>query len=458
MDTQQTEKGQIWEKTLNELEMLISKANFVTWLKNTNIEKTENGIVFIGVPNSFSKEWVKNKYNKFIISALRKIDPSIKDTEYIVSNKIKPICEKISTIKLMPQKTEESQQMEFKEFHETKESLNPRYTFNDFIVGSFNELAHAAAVAVIKNPGTTYNPLFIYGGVGLGKTHLLQAIGNKIKEDNEKSQIKYTTLEKFANMLISSIQNNTIHEFKEGYKKYDLLIIDDIQFLSGKTKTQEELFHIFNSLYEKNKQIIFSSDRSPKSILDLEERLRSRFEGGMMADISEPEYEARIAILKSKLQTKDIDLSEETINYIASTIKNNVRELEGALNLLLAQSKLLGKNLSTQELKEIFNKNIIYSKKKITFNKIIKTIGDFYEIEERFIFEKSRRKEYVLPRQIIMYLLREDFNASYPYIGKKLGGRDHTTAIHAYEKISKDIKNNYQIKDEIQKIRDCLYK
>ncbi len=460
MDIQKRNKEELhlWEGVLTEMETIISRANFITWFQKTNLEKIENGTIFLNVPNSFTKEWIKNKYNKFIINALRKNNPKIRSIEYIVcSNPQKNTFKNTFTKKPVKQKQINEEQVGFKNFSKPETSLNPKYIFNDFVVGSFNDLAHAAAIAVTKNPGLVYNPLFIYGGVGLGKTHLLQAIGNKIKEKNQNFQIQYTTLEKFANELIHSMQNNTIYEIKEKYKKNDLLIIDDIQFLSGKTKTQEELFHIFNALYEKNKQIIFSSDRSPKSIPNLEARLRSRFEGGMMTDVSEPEYEARVAILKSKIQSKNLDLPEEMINYIASVIKNNIRELEGALNILSAQTKLLGKNLSLNELKEIFNKNIIYSKKKVSFKDVIKTIAQFYDITEDSIFEKSRKKEYVLPRQIAMYLLREDFSGSYPYIGQKLGGRDHTTVMHAYLKISKDLKTNQQTKEDINQIRDCLY-
>jgi chromosomal replication initiator protein len=229
--------------------------------------------------------------------------------------------------------------------------------------------------------------------------------------------------------------------------------MDDVQFLAGKTKLREEFFHIFNTLYEDNKQIVCSSDRPPKSIPDLEERLRSRFEGGMMTDITEPEYEARVAILKTKAQLKNIDLSQDVLEYIAANIKSNIRELEGSLNILSAQKKLLKKELTLSEVKESLNKNI-YSRNKITFNKIVKAVVDYYEVSEQSIFQKSRRRETVLPRQIAMYLLREDFNASYPYIGQKFGGRDHSTVIHAYEKISKDLKENQRIKDDLQKIRE----
>ncbi|MFC1625282.1 chromosomal replication initiator protein DnaA [Patescibacteria group bacterium] len=459
MIPQDIDKEKLWQEALVEIESVVSKANFITWFQNTNINETKNNVVFLNVPNSFSKEWLKNKYNKFIIKALRKINPSIRAIEYIIYTQPLATPEKnlFKYKKISPQESTVSQ-LDFGEFQETKDSLNQRYTFDNFIVGSFNELAHAACVAVTKNPGIVYNPLFVYGGVGLGKTHLLQAVGNKIKETRPKFNIKYTTSEKFANELVSSIQNNTIHEFKEKYKKYDLLIMDDVQFFAGKTKTREEFFHIFNTLYQNNKQLIFSSDQPPKSIPDLEERLISRFEGGMMTDVQEPEYESKIAILKSKIQTKNIYLSDEILDYIASMVKSNIRELEGFLNILSAQIKLLGKDLSVSEVKEIFNKNNAYAKRKITFGKIIKIVSEFYETTEECLFEKSRKKEYVLPRQVAMYLLREDFNASYPYIGQKFGGRDHTTVIHAFDKISKDIKKNPQLKNDIQKIKDCLYK
>lgn len=453
---QQTNTEKLWKDVLGEIELLVSKANFITWFQKTSIKESRNGVVFISVPNSFTKEWLKNKYEKFIIKILRSIEPSIRAVDYVISNQPAPERQQGKKHRAI-EVGEGTTQMEMKDFCPAKDCLNPRYVFNNFVVGSFNELAHAAASAVAKSPGSIYNPLFIYGGVGLGKTHLLQATGNKIKDDFPNIKTKYTTTEKFANELVLSIQNNSTYRFKEDYKQYDLLIIDDVQFVAGKNKSQEELFHIFNTLYENGKQIIFSSDRAPKSIPDLEERLRSRFEGGMMADISEPEFEARIAILKTKAKEKSLDLSDEAMDHIASVLKTNIREIEGALNMLSAQTKLLGKNLSLQETKDLFNKNILYSKKKITFGKIIKTVADFYEVEEQYLFEKSRKKEYVLPRQIAMFLLREDFNGSYPYIGQKFGGRDHTTVIHAYEKVSSELKKDQRLKNDVQKIRDYLY-
>ncbi len=443
----------LWKEALVEIELSISRANFATWFKNTHIIKNEDGIVYINTPNTFIKEWLSDKYHKSIIKALRNINPTIKNIEYLVSvasKNIGVIKEEVYKIEEIPAQEE---QLGFNEFYIDKESnLNPKYRFDNFIVGSFNEVAYAASLAVSDNINTLYNPLFIYGGVGLGKTHLLQSIGNKIKETNLKVKVQYLTSEKFANEFINSIQNKDVYIFKEKYRKYNLLIIDDIQFFSGKLKIQEEFFHIFNSLYETNSQIVFSADKSPKQIEGLEERLRSRFEGGMMVDISKPEYESRLAILKSKAEEKKFFPSMEILEYVASVIQDNIREMEGALNSIIGQSKIKGKILSLNEIKELLNKNT-KPVKTINVNELIKIISNFYNIEERYLFEKTRKKEIVKPRQIAMYLLREDLNASYPYIGQKFGGRDHTTVIYAYEKISNDIKKDIKLKQEIDQIR-----
>lgn len=445
---------EIWRKILNKLELEISKANFATWFQNTSVLDINDDKMFIGVPNGFVKEWLEYKYQKPIVKAVRSVLPGARGIEFVIS--ASPQTKTSQQIKYSEQKTTE-EQPEFQELYVDKETnLNPRYTFENFVVGSFNELAHAASQAVVKDPGKLYNPLFIYGGVGLGKTHLLQAIGNIIKESRPKIKVQYISAEKFSNEYVSSVQNNETQAFKEKYRNYDLFIIDDIQFISGKTKTQEEIFHIFNTLYEKNKQIVFSSDRPPKSIQDLEERLRSRFEGGMIVDISEPELESRLAILKAKLKIKQASLPEKTLEYIAENVQSNIRELEGALNSIIARIKLQGKEPTLEELKDILNKNR-RPKKMITSQQIIKTVADFYNVSEKTLYEKTRKKEVVKPRQIAMFLLREDFNGSYPYIGQKFGGRDHTTAIHAYEKISKDSKKDERLKDEIKNIRDILY-
>jgi chromosomal replication initiator protein len=335
-------------------------------------------------------------------------------------------------------------------------NLNPKYTFESFIVGPFNEVAYAASQAVVKNPGMNYNPLYIYGGTGLGKTHLIQAIGNHIKRQNESKKIFYLTSETFSTDYINSVINNKVNQFKEKYRKYDVIIMDDVQFFSNKDKTQEELFHLFNNFYENNKQIIFSSDKPPKYIQNLEERLRSRFEGGMIVDIARPDYESRLAILRSKVKNNNLQISDEVLEYLASVVQDSIRELEGALNSVICQSQAKNKNLTVSEVK-ILIKNSIKPQKTVSVKEVINVISNFYNVEEKILFEKSRRKEVVKPRQIIMYILREDFNTSYPYIGQKMGGRDHTTVIHACEKIKVEIKKDNLLNQEIDQIRALLY-
>ncbi|KKT77255.1 MAG: Chromosomal replication initiator protein DnaA [Candidatus Giovannonibacteria bacterium GW2011_GWC2_44_8] len=442
---------ELWQTALNELELAVSKANFMTWFQNTSVADHQDGSVVLNVPNAFAKEWLEHKYHKFILKALRNLAPDVRNVEYAISSELTPLLQKRKRERsILPQEG----QLEFKELLVDRETnLNSRYTFDSFIVGPFNELAHAASIAVSKNLGQAYNPLFLYGGVGLGKTHLLQAVGNEIKKSSPRFKVLYTTSERFTSDLVNFMQSNEAPVFKEKYRSYDLLIIDDIQFIAGKIKTQEELFHIFNYLYEAGKQIIFSSDKPPHAINDLEERLKSRFEGGMVADIGQPEYESRLAILKSKSQGKDNYLNQEILEYIASNVQKNVRELEGALNAVVAKSKLSGRALSIPEVKEILDKNT-QPKKIVTANHIIKCVAEFYDVNERTLFEKTRKKEIVKPRQVAMYLLREDYSGSYPYIGQRFGGRDHTTAIHAFDKISKELKKNAQLVEEMKRIRE----
>ncbi|KKT41823.1 MAG: Chromosomal replication initiator protein DnaA [Candidatus Giovannonibacteria bacterium GW2011_GWA2_44_13b] len=450
---------ELWTRALSEIELSVSRANFVTWFKDTHIIEHKDGNVTVGVPNGFSKEWLENKYHKFILKSVRNLIPEVRAVNYNivslpgrVSDDNQQVAQKNKSKKDFVMRAEE--QMEFKEFSvDPRTNLNPKYTFESFIVGSFNELAHAAALAITKNLGRVYNPLFLYGGVGLGKTHLLQAVGNSIIKENKNRKVNYITSEKFSNELVSSLQNNTVQNFKEKYREYDLLIVDDVQFFAGKTKTQEEFFYTFNTLFDAGKQVVFSSDRPPKSIPDIEERLRSRLEAGVIIDISEPEYETRLAILKSKAAERKIDLSEPSLELIASIVQKNIRELEGALNTIQIQTKYQNKTLSLDEIKLILNKNT-KPKSTITPTQIIRTIAEFYDIPERSIFERTRKTEIVKPRQIAMYLIREDLKGSYPFIGQKFGGMDHTTAIHAYEKISADIKRDSGLEEEIKAIRE----
>ncbi len=386
---------------------------------------------------------------------LRSLDKNIRLVDFIVKTQNVPAPKP----KTKHQETVSEPQLQFQEFKvNQKTNLNSRYTFDNFVVGGFNELAHAAAWAVSEKPGVVYNPLFIYGGVGLGKTHLLQATGNRVAGlFPQKSVVKYTTSERFISKIVESIRNQEIENLKKELCKIDVLIMDDVQFFAGKEKTQEEFFHIFNTLYQAQKQIILSSDRPPNAIPAIEERLRSRFEGGMMADIGAPDIETRIAILKSKCSEKDIKLGSEILEYIATNIQRNIRDMEGALNRLIVFQKLNQKSPELTVVKKLL-RNLIASPKKATNSKkIIQVVASFYDLNREDLFLPTRRKEIVRPRQIAMYLLRQELQESYPSIGRKFEGKDHTTAIYAYEKISKQIEEDDSLLTEINLIRQRLY-
>ena len=448
---------ELWNKCLNEIELNISRANFNTWFKNTCIVKEEGGVVYVGVPNEFVKDWLYNKFHKLILKTLINYEEAVRGVEYIIHkqetrNEQEPVSvnNKIPVNKNIPNINKE---LPLNDLYINKEdNLNPKYNFNSFVVGPFNELAYAVAQAIITNPGQNYNPFFIYGGTGLGKTHIIQAIGNTIKIKYPLKRVYYVSLEKFAIDYINSIQNKNPNSFKEKYRKYDVIIMDDIQFISGKDKTQEELFHLFNTLYENNKQIIFSSDKHPNFIQGLEERLQSRFASGMTVQIVEPDYESRVAIIKAKFETTNCLVDNEIVSYLAEVLNGNIRELEGSLNTVICQTQLKNKSLSLAEVKTLI-KNNIKPKKTVAIKDIVRIVADQYGITEESIYEKTRRKEIVRARQVAMYLLREDFNVSYPLIGQKLGDRDHTTVIHSHLKIKGDIKTDPSLLQEIEKIR-----
>ncbi|HRH25030.1 MAG TPA: chromosomal replication initiator protein DnaA, partial [Candidatus Paceibacterota bacterium] len=324
--------------------------------------------------------------------------------------------------------------------------------FDTFIVGPFNELAYAASQAVIKKPGKVYNPLFIYGSSGLGKTHLIQAIGNELKRNFPEKKVLYTTLERFLNEYVTSVQNSRGVPFREKYRKLDVLIIDDIQFISGKDGTQNELFHLFNLLYEQEKSIIFSSDKHPNHIIGLEDRLKTRFNAGMTIDIQEPDLESRMAIIKEKVGLSGNSIENDVLSYIASSVTGSIRELEGIINLINMHSEMKQKPVSLSEVK-LLVRNSVKPKKVISFESVVKQISEYYNLDENVIYEKTRRKEIVKARQIIMFILREDFNESYPSIGSKLGGKDHTTVIHSYEKIKQELKTDSELMKELEDIR-----
>ncbi|MEX2013572.1 MAG: chromosomal replication initiator protein DnaA [Parcubacteria group bacterium] len=442
---------QLWQSVLVEIELSISSANFTTWFKDTRIVKEDGGVIILSVPNAFVKEWLLTKYHNTILRSLRNLEHSIHAIEYVVN--------KEETHKREERPREavlHTKELPLPETVVNKDdNLNPRYTFETFVIGPFNELAHAAAQAVIKKLGIMYNPLFIHGSTGHGKTHLIQAIGNHIKMTNPSKKVYYMTSEQFGQDCMNALQNQKMTVFKEKYRKYDVLIVDDIQFFSDKQKFQEELFHLFNTLYDNNRQIIFSSDKHPYFITGLEERLKSRLSAGMTVDIPAPDKESRIAIITAKAQQQNILLSPEIIDYLAHTINGNIRDLEGAVNTLLCHAQLKSREISMIDVRN-YIKNNIKPKKTIAVKDVVRIVSDFYNIKEDSIYEKTRHKEVIRPRQIVMYLLREDFNISYPSIGQKLGGRDHTTVIYSCEKIKTDIKVDQSLVEEVGQIRNLL--
>jgi chromosomal replication initiator protein len=469
--------AELWQAALGEIELSISKANFSTWFKNTKILSNENGKVIIGVPNGFAKEWLENKYNTYIFRALRNSQEDIKEISCVIYsndqaplNEIKKVTHEAASMNQsstqenyqqnnFPQRPLQQTAAQSQQTNGAYENnINARYTFENFIIGENNELARAACYAVSQNLGKIYNPLFIYGGVGLGKTHLLQSIGNEVLANDPSRRIKYITSERFANELIDSIRNQTVNDFKSAYQAIDLLIIDDVQFLAGKEKTQNEFFHIFNALYQINKQIVISSDRPPKAIATLEDRLRSRFEGGMIADIGKPDIETRIAILKTKSAENNFYMDEEAIRFIAENVKNNIRELEGALNRIIAACEFNKKLPTLKFVQQALSEIISSGKKKgVQSQHVIEAISQYFNISTKELIEKGRKKEIAYARHIAMYLMRSELGVSYPSIGSQFGGRDHTTALHAYEKINKEIESDEKVREDVAILRERIY-
>ncbi|OGE73942.1 MAG: hypothetical protein A3I07_04245 [Candidatus Doudnabacteria bacterium RIFCSPLOWO2_02_FULL_42_9] len=439
---------QLWQAILGNLELSLSKANFTTWFKSTSIiEKSDIGIV-VGVPNAFTKEWLQNKYHQDILKALKAIAAEIKEVKYQI----------VSPMYVSPQTTKEVSRIAPAAKKAENTTLNPKYSFNTFIVGSNNQLAHAASLAVSKKPGTVYNPLFIYGGVGLGKTHLMQAVGAEMLKRDPNAKILYVTSEKFTNEFVSAVQTGKTEHFKNIYRSVDILLVDDIQFLAGREGTQEEFFHTFNALHQNNKQVVMTSDRLPKEIPAIEERLVSRFEWGMIADIQAPDLETRLAILKTKVKEKNYTVELEILTYIAETIQSNIRELEGALNRLMVYCQLNNTRPTIEQVKSILVNVITPPKKRgVSAKKIIEVVSDFYNVTPEDLLKQSRKKEYVNPRQIAMYIIRKELETSLPSIGEFFGGRDHTTVIHAIDKIERIIKERVALKQEIELIRDRIY-
>lgn len=439
---------------LGQIELEISKAHFETWVKNTSIHDIQDGRVLVAVPSIFSKEWIENKYHKLILRYLKEEQSDIRSVDYVIKNDAlkqpKPQVKKFFPMESLYQESIADYQVD------TETNLNPKYQFENFIVGDHNEIAVAAAKAVANHPGIKYNPLYVYGSVGLGKTHILQGIGNSIKKNFPAKKIKYVTAEKFLNELVTAIQHQTMEDFKARFRPLDVIIIDDVQFFANKNKGQDELFHTFNTLYERNKQIVFSSDKPPAMIDNLEERLRSRFEGGVIMDIGYPNFETRMAILKSKCEQKKVVVSDKILEMIAFKITKNIRELEGALNRVFAQLELRNNQTSEKEMEDAIKTVTSRPAKIINFSQIVRAVADFYGIPDRDILNRSRKKEVVKPRQIAIYLIRKELQMSFPSIGEKLGGRDHTTAMHSYEKINKNILLDEILHQEIETIKSRI--
>ncbi len=445
----------LWQLVLSDLELQISRPNFVTWLKFSRLVNYEDGVAFVALPNTFTKEWVQSKYQKMILGSLRQHQELIKSTQFLVQSTNIPIIKKTIEPKATSQFVA---QMGFDEFRvDADTNLNPRYTLNSFIVGRANELAHAAAMAVIDTIGTKYNPFFIYGGVGVGKTHLLQATGNAIKEKYQgRVKVRYVSSERFTNDVVAAMRNKRMDDIKEKYRTVDVLIIDDIQFIGGKVRTEEEFFHTFNALYEQNKQIIISSDRPPRHIPTLEERLRSRFQGGMITDVGYPDYELRLAVIKTKLQERQTSLPEPVLEFIATKVQKNFREIEGILNRLLFYQHSTKQEVSLRLVEQIVRETIQQPSRNSSPEEVIKIVADHFQIPIADIVGKSRKKELIEPRQVAIYLLRELLDLSYPCIGDKLGNRDHTTAIYAYTKISRELTKNPELSQRILTLRDII--
>ncbi len=458
---------QLWQAALGELELALSKANFTTWFKHTFISEMEESKITISVPNAFTKAWLEKKYHSAILKALQNItNAPVRDVQYRVETRAANAEAQMSAA--MPAAAAVAitdtgaPSMSAATTAPAHEPVNDRgfrrhYTFENFVVGKGNELAHAAAQAVAETPGQKYNPLFIYGGVGLGKTHLLQAIGNTMLQKNPSAKVLYVTCEQFTNDYITAVRAGTTRELNDRYRRVDLLIIDDIQFIANKERTQEEFFHTFNSLYQEGRQVVLSSDRPPKTIPTLEERLKSRLEMGMVVDIGAPDLETRIAILRSKCQERSCLLSDDVLTSIASLITSNVRELEGALNKITAYHQFKNLQPTTETVKSILlSYTVNQAKKTVTAKQLIAAVSAYYDLKIEDLLGKSREKKLAFPRQVLMYLMREEMKASFPAIGGEIGGRDHTTAIHACTKISRLLEKDDLLRQDITLLKERL--
>lgn len=439
-----------WQQVLSILQKRVSKPSYETWLISTRAVVFNDSTVVICTPNNFARDWLENRYTKHIKEAVFDYTGKHIELKFIIESDDE--TEELgapSTPVTPPAKAKPNTEEAFAHM------MNPKYTFDTFVIGSGNRFAHAASLAVAEAPAKAYNPLFLYGGVGLGKTHLMHAIGHYVLEHNPSARVMYISSEKFTNEFINAVRDNRGEDFRNKYRTIDVLLIDDIQFLAGKEGTQEEFFHTFNALHEERKQIIISSDRPPKEIPTLEERLRSRFEWGLITDIQPPDLETRIAILRKKARAENLDIPNEAMVYIANQIDTNIRELEGALIRVVAYSSLINEDITSHLAAEAL-KDIIPSSRPrvITIQDIQQKVGEFYGLKIEDFKARKRTKTVAFPRQIAMYLAREMTDFSLPKIGEAFGGRDHTTVIHAHEKISEAIKTDQELYKIIQNLTE----
>ena len=439
------------------LQLGLTKANFETWFKDTTVISEEDDVFCIGVPNAFAREWLENKYRPQVRDALQHIVGRTVDVRFVTTAGPRPAGPRPQIQPSPPPTASGATGAERREMA-LAAVLNPRYTFSTFVVGSNNRLAHAAALSVAERPGHSYNPLFIYGGSGLGKTHLMHAIGNAVMSRHPRKRVAYATSEKFTNEFINSIRAQKQEEFRDRYRRIDVLLIDDIQFIAGKEGTQDEFFHTFNAIHEEGKQIVLSSDRPPKAIASLEERLRSRFEWGLIADISPPDLETRIAILRAKAEAQNVAVPPPVIDFLAQRIVSNIRELEGALTRVVAYATLNAVPVTT-ELAQQMLQNILQTPRRQSLSpeKIVEIVARYYQVPVEQLRGKARDKQIVLPRQVAMFLMREETEAPLLRIGAALGGRDHSTVLHGCEKIEREIEGSDDFRREVSAIRELLY-
>jgi chromosomal replication initiator protein len=452
---------QVWRAALGELQVSLSPANFETWLRDTQLVDVDEQRFRIAVPNGFAKDWLESRYRSLISQTLARIVGYSVQVEFVIgpTPENPAEAEASPTVAVGPAPR---QQVRLEPTRVGGEGgttyLNPRYTFANFIVGSSNRLAHAASLSVAERPGHAYNPLFLYGGVGLGKTHLMHAIGNQVIAKFPRKRVVYATSEKFTNEFIASIQQGKIDEFRARYRRIDLLLIDDIQFIADKERTQEEFFHTFNAIHEDSKQIVLSSDRPPKAIVTLEERLRSRFEWGLIADLTAPDLETRIAILRAKAEEGAVPITSDVIEFIARKVVSNIRELEGALNRIVAYASMGAMPIGI-ELAQAVLSNVLYNPKKrqVTPERIARVVSEYYSVPMDALQGQKRDKAIVVPRQIAMFLMREETDVSLLRIGAELGGRDHSTVLHACDKITREVAVNDELRREIAAVRELIY-